>query len=178
MDLAELVEQGMLLVEAQEDVERLEKDLKNAKESVRNLSEDVLPAMLDELGLEEIKLANGARIAVERVILVQPRADNRAAIIEWLVKIGQGALVKNEVTAAFSVGEGAAAKSLLEELKRARRNAQTRQWVEPQTLKRVVREMVAAGADLPAELLGLETKRQAIFAEKARVEPCPFGSED
>lgn len=178
MDLKELVKVGEELVAAQVRLEEAEQATKRAKNDVRVLAEDVLPAMLDEVGLEEIKLADGTRIAVEKKILVQPRAENRDAILAWLESIELGALIKDEVTVAFSVGESEKAAELVAALREQQRSTKTKRWVEPQTLMARVREMVKSGAEVPADLLGLETKRQAIFAERAKVEPCPFGDEN
>jgi hypothetical protein len=77
--------------------------------------------------------------------------DNREACFHWLENNGLGDIIKNTVSANFGRGEDDAAKNLMTTLEGDGHDLTQKKWVEPMTLKAVVKEQVEKGNDLPLE---------------------------
>ena len=142
------------LVDAQSAVTAAEDTLTKAKEHARALSEDAIPAALQELGLTEIRLETGERISCKLDVYASIPVASRAQAYAWLEEHAFGGLIKTEVSTAFGKGELESATALYERLQAEGLQANLAQTVAPQTLKAWLREQLAAGTTVPMELFG------------------------
>ena len=132
-------------IEEQQDV------LNDLKNKYRQISEEDLPSKLEEVGMSEFKLSDGTSISVSRFYSGRITEENRDQCFHWLEENGLGDIIKNTVSANFGRGEDDTANSLANRLEKEGFTTQTKKWVEPMTLKAVVREQVESGNDLPLE---------------------------
>ena len=139
----------------------LELELKETKRELRKVSEDLLPAALQEHGVTELKMDDGSEISVTPYYSASIAKDRAEEAFQWLTVAGHGSLIKNHVTAAFGRGEDNLAKDLLAELEQRGLQTQTKVWVEPMTLKSFVKEQVEKGENLPYDLLGIFVGQRA-----------------
>ena len=139
----------------------LELELKETKRELRKVSEDLLPAALQEHGVTELKMEDGSEITVAPYYSASIAKDRQDEAFRWLTEAGHGSLIKNHVTAAFGRGEDNSAKDLLAELEQRGLQTQTKTWVEPMTLKSFVKEQVEKGENLPYDLLGIFVGQRA-----------------
>lgn len=144
------------------ELKRLEKKVEQLKAEIKNTKDVVLPRLLRELGSETFGTANGPTVEIERKIetaMPVKDKDRYEAGIKWLENNDQGACVKYAAMVSFDKGDQAterAFKAYMEAFDRRPHIKYTvEQWVEPQTLNKVVREMLAAGVDVPRELFGV-----------------------
>jgi len=145
----------------------MEAALKDLGEEMRLIEERDLPDALTEAGLEEVKTASGAKVTVEQVVRANiPKAQEGPAF-DWLRSNNHGDLIKRQLVANFGRGQdnlAGTAKAALEEiLGEPPDDKQTVPW---NTLTAFVKEQMAAGANLPADLLGIYTGRKAKIKEK------------
>ena len=77
--------------------------------------------------------------------------ENRDVCFNWLEANGLGDVIKNTVSANFGRGEDIQAEELMLELENKGHSLLQKKWVEPMTLKAVVKEQVEKGNDLPLE---------------------------
>ncbi len=150
-DLGNISDLGRQLAELEEKIQLEEEHLKNLKNEYRKLSEDTLPNKLRELGVSEFKLADGTSMSVQSYYSARITPDNRDACFHWLENNGLGDIIKNTVSANFGRGEDDAAKDLMATLESEGHDLVQKKWVEPMTLKAVVKEQVEKGNDLPLE---------------------------
>lgn len=150
-DLSNISEMGRQLTDLEEKIQIQEKQLKSLKEDYRKISEDLLPNKLRELGVSEFKLADGTSMAIQQYYSARITPDNRDVCFHWLETNGLGDVIKNTVSANFGRGEDEAAQTLMTELEDQGHTLTQKKWVEPMTLKAVVREQVEKGNDLPLE---------------------------
>lgn len=162
-----LSKSAMELYEAEQEVARAEMALKTAQKKVQDLSEQVIPELMDNLGVAELKLTNGAKVAVEKVLTVSPLKANREAVMDWLEETGHGSKIKRAV--AVSLGKSEEAQQRLAELLGAAgfKDTTTEKWVEPQTLKAHVKGILEAGGEVDMELLGARSFSRAKITGKA-----------
>ena len=150
-DLGNISDLGRQLAELEEKIQIEEEHLKNLKTEFRKISEDTLPNKLRELGVSEFKLADGTSMSVQSYYSARITPDNRDACFHWLENNGLGDIIKNTVSANFGRGEDDAAKDLMTSLESDGHDLTQKKWVEPMTLKAVVKEQVEKGNDLPLE---------------------------
>lgn len=143
------------LLDADEAVEKADAALKTAKERARVLREETIPAAMQELGLEELRLATGQRLRVTQDVYAAIPAASREKAFSWLDENGFGGLIKVDVRARYGRGDADAAVQLAHELRGRGLDASCEQNVHPQTLKAFLREQIASGStNIPLELFG------------------------
>lgn len=89
-----------------------EEELRRYKEQSRELSEQVIPDKLAELGVSDLKLSDGSRISAEPFYSARITAQNLHTAHEWLRENGHGDIIKNTLTITFGQGEDVLAKEL------------------------------------------------------------------
>jgi hypothetical protein len=154
-DLKELA----LLAERQLALEREKSDLEAQLKSVQQQLDRVggvdIPAAMDAIGMKDFMLKSGERITVDRKVKASiPKAKQKEAFA-WLRENEHGSLIKNNVTASFGRGEDDKAVELLQKLDAAGFTVSQKEAVHAQTLGAFVREQMARGEPLPADLLGI-----------------------
>jgi glucose-6-phosphate-specific signal transduction histidine kinase len=150
-DLGNISELGRQLVSLEEEIKQQEEALKNLKQKHRKLGEELLPDKLRELGVSEFKLKDGTSMSVQKYYSARITPENREVCFHWLENNGLGDVIKNTVSANFGRGEDEAAQELMLKLEDEGHTLAQKKWVEPMTLKAVVREQVEKGNDLPLE---------------------------
>jgi len=150
-DLGNISDLGRQLTELEEKIRLEEEHLKSLKDDYRKISEDLLPNKLRELGVSEFKLADGTSMSIQQYYSARITPDNRDACFHWLENNGLGDIIKNTVSASFGRDENDAAQELMTQLEGEGHDLTQKKWVEPMTLKAVVREQVEKGNDLPLE---------------------------
>ena len=140
----------------------LEEQMGKLKAKTRELSEIIIPNMLSELGLSEITLKDGSKIATTTYYSARITDENREEAFAWLDENGFSDIIKNTVSVSFGREEDDSAKRLLETLDTDGYKTAQKKHVEPMTLKAFVREQVEKGSDLPLETfnvyIGQKTK--------------------
>ena len=142
------------IAEVDNEIQELKEELKKKEDYRIKLSEEVLPSLFSEVGLSEIKLADGRKIKVSEYYRAAIKVENRDAAYTWLRNNGFGDLVKNQITCSFGRNEDEKASSLVSDLSEKGLEPAQREWVEPSTLRAFVREQYEAGRELPMDLLG------------------------
>ena len=150
-DLGNISSLGRQLAELEEKIQLEEEHLKTLKAEHRKVSEDLLPNKLRELGVSEFKLADGTRMSIQQYYSARITPENREVCFHWLENNGLGDIIKNTVSANFGRGEDEAASELMTQLEGDGHSLVQKKWVEPMTLKAVVKEQVEKGNDLPLE---------------------------
>ena len=132
----------------------LEEQLKTKKDYKKHLAENVLPNLFAEVGLSELKLADGRHLKVSNYYGASIKDTKKEAAFSWLRDNGFGDLIKNQVSCSFGRNEDEKAKSLINTLDSQGYQSMQREWVEPSTLRAFIREQHEAGKELPMDLLG------------------------
>lgn len=153
VNLGEVGALARALTEAEDDIERIEAQLKVAKERERRLREEDLPAAMAELGLTKIKLETGETIETKLDVYCAITAAQKGVAFEWLDGHGFGGLIKSELSVDFGRDELGLAKEMAKTIAESYgKSASLSQAVAPQTLKAWLKEQLTAGADVPLSL--------------------------
>lgn len=146
----------------QEDTIRdLEEKLKTEKKLLLKLSDEDLPAILDELGLQSFKLEDGSEVTVKSTYGATIRVDDREQAYEWLRQNEYDDIIKNTVSVQFGRGEDEKAKEFKELAENNKYAADQKTEIHPQTLRAFIKERVEAGDEFPMQLFGAWVGRRA-----------------
>ena len=155
-----LADQVQRLEAMQQQLEIQEDAIKEKKKQIQHISGEVIPTMMSEMGLAELKLHDGSHLKVSTSYRATITEANKEAAFNWLRENGLGDIIKNEISVSFGKNEDNKAADYAE-LARGKGYAPTQKMaVHSQTLKALVRERAEAGNPLPTELFGvwLDTK--------------------
>lgn len=140
-----------------------EQKLKEAKEENRRIAEVDLPNAMAELGLAELKLANGAKISIKAEVYCSISEANRYSAHHWLRSKGFGDLIKNELKVNFGRGEDHNAEILKQILDTGPYSYSEKESVHPQTLRAFLKEQLAEGNEIPMDLFSATPVNKAMI---------------
>ena len=150
--LADQVEKLNIL---DQEVEVLEKSLKQKKKSFEHLSGEVIPTMMAEMGLSQLKLMDGSSVDVKPNYSANITIANKDAAFNWLRLNGLGDIIKNEISVSFGRNEDTKAADYADLAKGQGYQPTQKLKVEPMTLKALVRERIEAGKEMPTDIFNV-----------------------
>jgi len=146
----------------EEQIAASEDHTKTLKEKARELSQGVIPEMMQEMNITKLKLKDGASIEVTNFYSARITPDKQELAFNWLRENGLGDIIKNDVTVTFGRGEDNKAMAYATLAKGQGYEPVQKIGVHSQTLKAVVRERTESGQEMPADLfntfVGNQTK--------------------
>ena len=137
------------------EIEDTESRLKLLKKKRDHISGEVIPTMMSEMGLAELKLHDGSHLKVSTSYRATITEANKEAAFNWLRNNGLGDIIKNEISVSFGRNEDNKAANYAELAKGQGFQPTQKMKVEPMTLKALVRERIEAGKDMPTEIFGV-----------------------
>ncbi len=152
--VSSLLQQQLIM---ENEVEMAELELKDKKDKLRKLSEEIIPARMTELGMSSTTMVDGSKVdVVENIYVAIPKdPDKSAACYQWLEDNGLGDIIKNNVGMSFGKGEGQEAKLLENTIKDLGFIPEVKVSVHPSTLKATVRQLVKDGKSVPDNIFSL-----------------------
>ena len=146
-------------VEKLEDLEarlRLQEDeIKGTKAQIQKVSGDIIPTMMSEMGLAELKLHDGSHLKVSTSYRATITEANKEAAFNWLRENGLRDIFKNEISVSFGKNEDNKAADYAELARGQGLQPTQKMKVESMTLKALVRERIEAGKEMPTEIFGI-----------------------
>ena len=136
-------------------IELSENNLKDLKKEHQRISGEVIPTMMSEMGLSELKLQDGSHLKVSTSYRATITEANKEAAFNWLRNNGLGDIIKNEISVSFGRNEDNKAATYAELAKGQGFQPTQKMKVEPMTLKALVRERIEAGKEMPTEIFGV-----------------------
>jgi hypothetical protein len=151
------------------DIEWIESALKNKKEELKKLEEDILPSLLLDIGVtvgSDIKTPNGYNVKVVKNFkssipavssIESARGEEKIALLErrdaalaWLVANNLEGIIKSEIN--IDVGKDTEyKKEVLGALNKIGVKAQVNDNVHFMTLNATIKELIENGVDVPRE---------------------------
>ncbi len=137
------------------EIEDIEKNLKDKKKDLDVISGEVIPTMMSEMGLSQLKLMDGSQIDVKPFYNATITVANRESAFNWLRQNGLADIIKNEMVVSFGRGEDNKAAEYAELAKSQGLQPAQKLKVEPMTLKALVRQRIEAGQEMPTEIFSI-----------------------
>lgn len=158
--VAELAKMQQLL---EEEIKEKELMLKTTQESLRRIQEDLLPSVMQEIGLKSFVLTDGSTITIKDDIACSISKDGKPAAFLWLRSNGHGDLIKHTVSIDFNKEQDDKAVSFLAFCEKHNLQAADDLKVHPQTLKAFIKEQLAMGKEIPLDLFGAYPYSKAVI---------------
>lgn len=155
--MAKLTELAIAQLKAEKSIDDAETALKQAKEDLRQIAEDQIPELMDQLGVAAFTTTNGLKITVDTKTRASIAAKSKAEAFRWLRKNGHAALIKREIRMLFGMGEddlAEIAKAMLADMP-----VEDSSSVHNATLVKFVGEMLKEGKSIPEELFNVHQQR-------------------
>ena len=137
------------------EIDALEDSLKNTKRDLETLSGDVIPTMMAEMGLTQLKLMDGSSVDVKPYYAASITVKNREAAYKWLRQNDLGDIIKNDVTVSFGRNEDNKAADYANLAQSQGYQPTQKLKVEPMTLKALVRERIEKGIEMPMDIFNV-----------------------
>ena len=154
-NIQSLADQVERLEAMQQQLEIQEDAIKEKKKQIQHISGEVIPTMMSEMGLAELKLHDGSHLKVSTSYRATITEANKEAAYNWLRENGLGDIIKNEISVSFGRNEDNKAADYAELAKSNGFQPTQKMKVEPMTLKALVRERIEAGKEMPTEIFGV-----------------------
>ena len=153
--LYSLADQVENLENVNTNIKSAEQILKDLKKRRDHISGEVIPTMMSEMGLAELKLHDGSHLKVSTSYRATITEANKESAFNWLRENGLGDIIKNEISVSFGRNEDNKAADYAELAKGQGFQPTQKMKVEPMTLKALVRERIEAGKEMPTEIFGV-----------------------
>ena len=154
-NIQSLADQVEKLEELQSRLQTQEQIMKDTKKQIERISGEVIPTMMSEMGLAELKLQDGSHLKVSTSYRATITEANKEEAFNWLRNNGLGDIIKNEISVSFGRNEDNKAATYAELAKGQGFQPTQKMKVEPMTLKALVRERIEAGKEMPTEIFGI-----------------------
>ena len=154
-NIQSLADQVERLEGVDSEIEDTESKLKLLKKKKDHISGEVIPTMMSEMGLAELKLHDGSHLKVSTSYKAHISEANKEMAYNWLRENGLGDIIKNEISVSFGRNEDNKAADYAELAKSNGFQPTQKMKVEPMTLKALVRERIEAGKEMPTEIFGI-----------------------
>ena len=154
-NLKSLANQVKILRELEDQIKTEEELLKDKKKDLERISGEIIPTLLNEMGLSQIKLMDGSSVEVKPYYAANISLKNREEAYNWLRSNGLGDIIKNEITVSFGRNEDNKAATYANLAKGQGFQPTQKLKVEPMTLKALVRERIENGKDMPTDIFNV-----------------------
>ena len=104
-NIQSLADQVEKLEELQSRLQTQEQIMKDTKKQIERISGEVIPTMMSEMGLAELKLQDGSHLKVSTSYRATITEANKEAAFTWLRNNGLGDIIKNEISVSFGRNE-------------------------------------------------------------------------
>ena len=165
-NIQSLADQVEKLESLQTRLQLQEDNMKNTKKEIERLSGDIIPTMMSEMGLAELKLQDGSHLKVSTSYRATITEANKEAAFNWLRDNGLGDIIKYEISVSFGRNEDNKAANYAELAKGHGFQPTQKMKVEPMTLKALVRERIEAGKEMPTEIFGVFSENKTTIKRK------------
>ena len=168
VEVTTIAQECVRLKQKEDELSELEEQLKKKKEEVDDISSRIIPELLAEQGLSEIKLADGSKVSVKKEYRCTIPKDEvrRELCYKWLRDQKLEDIIKNNIFVTFGKGEDDKAKQLLDLAVANGFEPQQKSDVSWQTLTALFRERIESGLDMPSDVFSTWVKDKTKITRK------------
>ena len=150
-NLSNLIRQSMKIEQEIADTEQALKDLKFRK---RKVNEEDIPNLMQEMGMDSITV-EGNKVSLRQFVHARISEEKKQEAFTWLRSIGEGDIIKNDVTVSFKSGEDNMAGAVVDDLRNQGLEPSQKTHVHPQTLKAWVKNRIESGGEIDFDTFGV-----------------------
>jgi len=137
----------------EQEVEDAETHLKSLKQERQKLSTQMIPDLMDEMGVERVDV-DGLTVTKKQIVAASIPVENKQEAFAWLRVRGLDDIIKNDVSCSFGRGQDNMAKDAMATLSERGLSPSLKTHVHPMTLKAFVKDRVESGDEIDLDLFG------------------------
>jgi hypothetical protein len=161
--ISELTAKAEELVQLDEDVLGLEKELSELKQVRKTVAEEHIPIIMETAGVDTLQLSDGKKIAIKE--FVDARIQNPEKAFDWLRETNNESIIKNEIKIQLGRTEDDKAREIVETIQREFGiDADVKITIHNATLKAFCRDALEdpeLAASMPREAFGIYQGKRA-----------------
>ena len=146
-------------------IKEAEQHLKDLKAMQNKVDTESIPAVMHEMGVDSVTV-DGNKVELKAFVHASIPQDKRDEVFGWLRSIGEGDIIKNDVTCSFGKGEDNMAGDVVGMLEERGFYPKTKTHVHSSTLKAFVKGLVEGGKPVDLELFGAYVNNAAEIRRK------------
>lgn len=154
-DLQQIKRVGAILDDLHLQKEALDEEMKELNTKIKTIAQERLPEMMEDLGIEKIKLASGKEIQLSTFYNAKIPPAEWANAVEWLEKTHNDGIIKSGFSVTMNRGEKQLADEAKDALRKVGIAVEVEDKIHPSTLKAFVREQIENEEELPREIFGV-----------------------
>ena len=134
-------------------IEQHESELKTLKQERQKLTIELIPGVMDEMGVDRIDV-DGVTVMRKLIVSASIPEARKEEAFNWLREQQLDDIIKNDVTVSFGRGEDNAAKNAVGILREQGFDPETKTHIHAMTLKAFVKERVEDGKPIDLDMFG------------------------
>ena len=150
----------------EQQISDAEDHIKALKQHKHSLSTEIIPNMMDSMGVERVDV-DGVSVVRKNVVHASIPAARKEEAFQWLRDNNLDDIIKNDVTCSFGKGEDNTAGDVVGLLQERGFDPKTKTHVHSSTLKAFVKERFIEGKPLDLDLFGAFIVNAAEIRRKA-----------
>ena len=159
--VASIAEVARAVRNKQDEIELLESKLKQSKKDLLKLTDEELPAAMQELNVAQFTLGDGSKVSLKATYGARISEENRASAFEWLRQRNEADIIKNTVSVRFNREQDNEAQAFVEDLLKRKLEPEQKSEVHPGTLRSWVKGRIEEGKELDMNLFGVWVGQRA-----------------
>lgn len=153
--MGELGREVRKLLKLRLDIAEAELQLSALKRDYQNLAVNIVPGLMAEFGVDEVRTEGGVKITVTREVQCKMIPEEKERALSWLEENNYGAIIKHEVSVAFGKDSESIVKQVTDAIRSVGVEPEVTKGVHPMTLKAWGRRQVEDGAAVPSNLFDM-----------------------
>jgi len=137
------------------DAATAELKVKKLKETHRQIAEEQLPELFEQVGMSELTTFKGLPLKLKNKVFTNISKGRKPTAIAWLDANGQGGMVKRSVIIDFDKTQEEKVEALLRLIGKGWPNNRTELDVHGSTVKAFVTKRLADGKEIPLDIFGV-----------------------
>jgi len=109
---------------------------------------------MQEMGVDSVTV-EGNKVSLRQFVHARIAEDKRDEAFSWLRSIGEGDIIKNDVTVSFNTGQDNLAGAVIDDLRNQGLEPAQKTHVHPQTLKAWVKGRIESGKEIDFDTFGV-----------------------
>ncbi len=142
-------------VRYEEEVTRLDDELKEAKKDLKGIQEFELPHAMEIAGVKKLSIDGVGEVSYKEDLKCAITKDNALHAFKWLRDNNHGTIIKNEIIIRLGVGEEKKLEAVHKVCEKLNLALENKSSVHNATLKAFLKEKKEQGTDLPEDLFGI-----------------------
>lgn len=134
-------------------IEEVEKSLKALKQDRQKLTTELIPGVMDQMGVERLDV-DGVTVTRKLIVSASISEEKREQAFGWLRENALDDIIKNDVVVSFGKGQDNYAKNAVAILREQGFDPDVKTHIHPQTLKAFVKERIEDGKPIDLDLFG------------------------